>query len=156
MGKKPAETVLGAVVLLTALSVVYLFITTVEVGTVQGYDVTAKFNKVGGLQPGSDVRIRGIRVGNVTHRILDPETYEAVVTLTIKSGVKVPEDTVAIIGSEGQFGGKYVRLMPGKSKKILAAGATIDNTEQYRSLEDQVGRIIFATPGRGRDGGGTK
>lgn len=156
MGKKPAETVLGAVVLLTAISFLYLFITTAEVGTVQGYDVTAKFNKVGGLQPGSDVRINGISVGTVTQRILDPESYEAVVTLTIKSGVKVPGDTVAIIGSEGQFGGKYVRLKPGNSKISLAAGATIDNTEQYRSLEDQVGRIIFLTTGRGRNGGGTK
>ncbi len=156
MGKKPAETVLGAVVLLTALSVVYLFITTVEVGTVQGYDVTAKFNKVGGLQPGSDVRISGINVGTVTQRILDPETYRAVVTLTIKSGVKVPEDTVATIGSEGLFGGKYVLLKPGQSKKSLAAGDTIDNTEDYRTLEDQVGEIIFLATGGGRDDGATK
>ena len=97
----------------------------------------AIFTRVGGLQPGSDVRISGVDIGTVTQLILDPETYRAVVTLTIKSGVKVPEDTVATIGSEGLFRGKYVLLKPGKSKESLAAGATIDKTEDYRSLEDQ-------------------
>jgi phospholipid/cholesterol/gamma-HCH transport system substrate-binding protein len=156
MSKNLAETAVGAVVLLIAFSFLYFFFTTAEVGTVQGYEVKATFTKVGGLQPGSDVRISGIDVGTVTQRILDPETYEAVVTLTIESGVKVPEDTEATIGSEGQFGGKYVLLKPGKSRKSLAAGATIDKTEHYRSLEDQVGEIIFLSTGRDRDGGGTK
>jgi len=156
MGKNSAETAMGAVVLLIAFTLLYVFITTVEVGTVQGYDVKAKFTEVDGLRPGSDVRINGINVGTVTQRILAPETYGAIVTLTIKSGVKVPEDTVATIVSEGQFGGKYVRLKPGKSKKSLAAGATIDKTEDFRSLEDQVSEIIFQATSRDRDGGGTK
>jgi phospholipid/cholesterol/gamma-HCH transport system substrate-binding protein len=120
------------VVLQTAISFLCLFIITAEVGTVQGSDLTAKFNKVGGLQSGNDVRINGISVGTVTQRFLDAETYEAVVTLTIKLGVKVPEDTVAIIGSGGQIGGKSVRLKPGKSRKNLETGATIGNTVQYR------------------------
>ena len=114
MGKNSAETAMGAVVLLIAFTLLYFFITTVEVGTVQGYDVKAKFTEVDGLRPGSDVRINGINVGTVTQRILAPETYGAIVTLTIKSGVKVPEDTVATIVGEGQFGGKYVRLKLGK------------------------------------------
>jgi phospholipid/cholesterol/gamma-HCH transport system substrate-binding protein len=156
MSKNPAEIALSAVVLLVAFAFLYIFITTAEVGTVQGYGVKAIFTKVGGLQPGSDVKISGIKIGTVTQQILDPVTYGVVVTLTIKSGVKVPEDTVATIRSEGQFGGKYLRLEPGKSKKSLATGATIDKTEDYRSLEDQVGKIFFGATGRDHDGGGTK
>ncbi len=156
MGKNPAETAMSAVVLLIAFAFLYIFITTAEVGTAQGYDVKAIFTKVGGLRPGSDVRINGIKVGTVTQRVLDPETYEAVVTLTIQSGFKVPEDTVVSIGSETGFGGKYVQLKPGKSKKILAAGATIDKTEDYKSLEEHVGEIIFLAPDHDRNGGGTK
>ena len=41
MGKKSAETAIGAVVLLIAFTLLYLFITTVEVETVQEYDVKA-------------------------------------------------------------------------------------------------------------------
>ncbi|MFP6710838.1 MAG: MlaD family protein [Rhodospirillales bacterium] len=156
MSKNPAEIALSAVVLLVAFAFLYIFITTAEVGTVQGYGVKAIFTKVGGLQPGSDVKISGVKIGTVTQQVLDPVNYGVVVTLTIKSGIKVPEDTVATIRSEGQFGGKYLRLEPGKSKKSLAAGATIDKTEDYRSLEDQVGKIFFGATGRDHDGGGTK
>ncbi len=155
MDKKLAETATGAVVVLIAFAFLYLVFATAEVGTVQGYDVKAIFTKVGGLQPGSDVRISGVTVGAVKQRILDPETYRAVVTLTIKSGVKVPDDTVATIGSEGIFGGKYVLLKPGRSKKSLAAGTTFDKTEEYRTLEDQVGQIILLATGGDSDGGGT-
>ena len=156
MSKNPAEIALSAVVLLVAFAFLYIFITTAEVGTVQGYGVKAIFTKVGGLQPGSDVKISGVKIGTVTQQVLDPVNYGVVVTLTIKSGIKVPEDTVATIRSEGQFGRKYLRLEPGKSKKSLAAGATIDKTEDYRSLEDQVGKIFFGATGRDHDGGGTK
>ena len=84
MGNKLAETATGAVVVLIAFAVLYFFFATAEVGTVQGYQVKAVFTKVGGLRPGSDVRISGINVGTVTQRILDPETYRAFVTLNIK------------------------------------------------------------------------
>lgn len=156
MGNELAETATGAVVVTIAIAVLYFVFATAEVGTVQGYGVKAIFTKVGGLQPGSDVKISGVKIGTVTQQVLDPVNYGVVVTLTIKSGIKVPEDTVATIRSEGQFGGKYLRLEPGKSKKSLAAGATIDKTEDYRSLEDQVGKIFFGATGRDHDGGGTK
>lgn len=156
MGNKLAETATGAVVVTTAFALLYFVFSSAEVGTVQGYDVKAVFAKVGGLRPGSDVRISGINVGTVKQRILDPETYRAVVTLTIKAGVKVPVDTVAAIGSEGLFGDKYVLLRPGRSEKSLAAGATIEKTEDYRTLEDQVGEIILLATGGDSDGGATK
>jgi len=147
MDRKQVETAMGAVVVLIALTVLYLSFTIANVGTVRGYDLKAVFAKVGGLQRGSDVRISGINVGTVKQRILDPETYKAVVTLTIKSGLKIPVDTVATIGDEGIFGGTYVLLNPGRSKKSLAVGTTINKTQDYRTLEDQVGEIILLATG---------
>ena len=90
------------------------------------------------------------------HR-LDPKTFDAIVTLSIAPNVKLPTDTVATIGSEGLLGGKYVRLKPGTAKEYLEAGGAITKTEDFRSLEDQVGEIIFlATSGpKGGSGGGT-
>jgi hypothetical protein len=43
VGKNPAKTVMGAVVLLIAFTFLYMFITIAAVGTVQGYDVKAIF-----------------------------------------------------------------------------------------------------------------
>lgn len=152
MGRNAIETVLGAVVLLVAGMFVFFAYNTAQVKAVRGYDVTASFFKVGGLSTGSDVRINGIKVGTVVDRRLDPETYDAVVRMSIESDVKIPSDTVAAIGSEGILGGLYVRLIPGTEKEYVAAGGTIAKTRDFRSLEDQVGEIIFLATG-GDDGG---
>ncbi len=145
------ETVMGAVVLLVAGLFVFFAYNMAQVGRVSGYTLEAAFFKVGGLAPGADVRISGIKVGTVTDRRLDPRTYDAVVTMTVESQVRLPVDTAASIASEGILGGKYIRLEPGRSAEMIADGGRIANTRDYRSLEDQVGEIIFlaTNPGGG-------
>lgn len=144
------ETVMGAVVLLVAGLFVYFAYSTAQVRAVKGYEVTARFYKVGGLRTGGDVRINGIKVGTVNTLTLDGQTYDAVVQMSIDSSLRLPEDTVAAIGSQGILGGAYVRLEPGRAKTYIAAGGTITKTKDFRSLEDQVGEIIFlATGGNG-------
>jgi len=63
--------------------------------------------------------------------------------MSIAHDVKLPEDTVATITSEGLLGGKYVRLEPGTAKATIQPGGQIVETRNFRSLEDQVGEIIF-------------
>ena len=141
------ETVLGAVVLCVAGLFVYFFHQTAQIRAIEGYTVTAAFAKIGGLAKGSDVRISGIKVGTVTEQRLDPKTFDAIVTLSIARDVRLPADTVASVDSEGILGGKYVRLEPGRAPDMIAAGGTIQRTKNYRSLEDQVGEIIFLATG---------
>ena len=147
MGRNAIETVLGAVVLAVAGMFVFFAYNTAQVEAVNGYNVSAAFYKVGGLSTGSDVRVSGIKVGTVISRQLDLETYNAVVTMSISSDVKLPVDTVAAIGSEEILGGMYVRLQPGQEKSYIESGGAITKTKDYRSLEDQVGEIIFLATG---------
>ena len=63
-------------------------------GKVNGYLVTAKFGNVSGINPGSDVRLSGIKVGSVVDTSLDPQDYSALVNLSIKDSVKLPTDTL--------------------------------------------------------------
>ena len=70
MGKNLAETVMGGLVLVVALMFIYFFINTAQVKAVGGYNVSAVFAKIGGLQKGSDVRMSGIVVGSVVERNL--------------------------------------------------------------------------------------
>lgn len=153
MGRNAVETVMGAVVVLVAAAFVYIAYNTAQIRAVSGYAVTAAFAKVGGLGAGSDVRISGIKVGTVTGVELDAATYEAMVTLSIDSKVQLPTDTEAVIASEGMLGGMYVRLLPGVGKERLAEGAMIAKTRDHRSLEDQVGEIIFLATSKGEGGG---
>ncbi len=147
IGRNLVETVLGAVVLMVAGIFVYFFQQTAQVRATQGYAVTASFAKIGGLAKGSDVRISGIKVGTVTSQRLDPKTFDAMVTMTIATEVKLPADTTAVVDSEGILGGKYVRLEPGRAAESIPPGGPIRKTRDYRSLEDQVGEIIFLATG---------
>lgn len=143
MNRNLVETVMGAMVLGVVLLFTYFVYTTAEIRSAPGYEIGAVFSEVGGLAVGSDVRINGIKVGTVSERHLDPETYEAVVRLMVNRDIKLPQDTVAIIASEGPLGGKYLELSPGTSTEFIAPGGVVHETRSYRSLEDQVGEIIF-------------
>lgn len=152
--RNPIETVLGAVVLVIAAMFLIFAYSASDLRAVTGYDVTATFLKVGGLERGSDVRISGINVGTVTEQRLDPQTFEAKVTMSISSDVALPADTTAAIVSDGLLGGKYVNLVPGQAKERIAAGGAIARTRDFQSLEDLVGEIIFLATNSGSGGSG--
>ena len=152
MRRNAIETVMGAVVLLVAGVFVFFAYDMAQVKAVEGYEVTALFYKIGGLNEGSDVRISGIKVGTVIDHSLDSESFDARVSMSITREVKLPLDTVASIASEGLLGGKYVRLEPGTDKSYINDGGTITKTKDFRSLEDQVGEIIFLATGGADEG----
>ncbi|MGZ9063599.1 MAG: outer membrane lipid asymmetry maintenance protein MlaD [Allosphingosinicella sp.] len=143
MTRNLIETVMGAVVLVVAATFVYFAYSTAQIRTLPGYEVSAAFFKVGGLNVGSDVRISGVKVGTVLERRLDPATFDAIVVMSVANEIKLPEDTVAAIASEGLLGGKYVSLEPGKAGTFVGPGARLRETRSFKSLEDQVGEIIF-------------
>lgn len=143
MKRNPIETLLGAVVLVVAAMFLVFAYSIADLKAVTGYEVKATFLKVGGLERGSDVRISGIDVGTVTGQTLNPETFQAQVTMSIEPKVVLPVDTQATIVSDGLLGGKYVNLVPGRAQDRIAAGGVIAKTTDFQSLEDLVGQIIF-------------
>ena len=74
--------------------------TAADLRQVEGYQLIARFDQVGGLSPGADVRISGVKVGSVVSQTLDPETYLAEIRMTIDPSIHLPEDTLAEVASE--------------------------------------------------------
>jgi phospholipid/cholesterol/gamma-HCH transport system substrate-binding protein len=154
MNRNPIETIMGAVVLVVAGLFLAFAYSTADLRAVEGYEVTATFSKVGGLDTGSDVRISGIKVGTVIAQALDPETYQAVVHMSIRPDVALPSDTRAVVASDGLLGGKFLKLEPGTARDTLADGGAISRVADYQSIEDMVSEIIFlATQDGGADDG---
>ena len=147
MSRNPIETVLGAVVLVVAAMFLMFAYSTAHIRSVKGYPLTAEFLKIGGLERGSDVRISGITVGTVTEESLNPSTYTAVVTLNVADNVKLPADSEAAIISNGLLGENYVDLTPGHSSQMLPPNGKIEHTQNFQSLEDLVGQVIFLATG---------
>ena len=147
MRRNAIETLLGGVVLLVAVAFLFFALDSAQVRGVQGYEVNAVFYKIGGLSNGSDVRINGIKVGTVTDNRLNTKSFDAEVKMSIRPDVKLPKDTIAVIASEGLVGNRYIRLQPGTAKEKIVPGGKITKSKDYRSLEDQVGEIIFLAGG---------
>ena len=143
MKKNPIEAVLGVGVLVFSFLFLFLAAGHVNVRPVDGYKLEASFTKIGGLEMGADVRINGIKVGSVTKIDLDPETYMAMLELTIKDNIRLPKDTKAAVVDSGIMGDKYIRLEPGKDSQKLKPYDYLKNTVPYKSLEDNVREFIF-------------
>ena len=95
-----------------------------------GYELTGTFAAAGqGLLPGSDVKIRGVNVGEVRSiRLVD---NRARITMRIEDGTDVPAATQAVIRPKTLFGEKFVDLLPGETEMtgpFLADGDVIEDT----------------------------
>ena len=143
MGRNLVETVMGAVVLLIAGFFLIFAYNSSNLRPISGYEVTARFNSVEGLQEGGDVRIAGVKIGSVTGQTLDTENFQAVVTMTLKRQVKLPTDSIASVTGDSLLGGKYIKLEAGTAKTMIAAGGEIKKTKDALVLEQVLGRMIF-------------
>jgi phospholipid/cholesterol/gamma-HCH transport system substrate-binding protein len=145
MQRNLIETVLGGVVLIVAAVFVAFAYSNASLQTSSGYQVTARFDKIGTLKEGGDVKLSGIKVGSVTRQWLDNKTYQAVVVMTIEPNVKLPTDTAAEVAMESLMGGNYVLLTPGAADKVIPDGGVITATQGAISLGDLVGRAMFSS-----------
>ena len=145
MKQNMVETLLGAVVLIVALAFFMFGTSAANVGAgAGGYNVKAQFTDIGGLNVGDDVKISGVTVGSVASVNLDPTLYNADVTLSINSDVKIPYDTAARISSEGLLGGTYMALDVGGDTEMLIDGDVIAITQSAQNLEQLLGQFIFS------------
>ncbi len=152
MNRNVVETALGAVVLVVAAIFFYWAYTRSGQGDSGGYTLIAKFDQIDGLDPGSDVRISGIKIGKVLSEKLDPESFRAVVTFSVQDNVKLPDDSSAAIVSSSLLGGKYLQLSPGADEKMLKPGGEITLTQSSINIEQLVGKYIFGSQGSSSGG----
>jgi len=121
-------------------------------GSDSGYSVTAKFDNIGDLKPGSPVTMAGVRVGRVESIRFDPKDYKAAVVLRIEDEYKeIPEDSDASIQTAGLLGGKYIGIGPGGSETFLKEGGQIEFTQSAIVLESLVNKFFANMASRGPD-----
>ncbi len=138
-----SELVAGAVVLLGAVGFLGYAVASTGRTSTTGYTLSARFERIDGLGPGSDVRIAGVKVGRISTATIDPKTYQATLAFTVQPDIFLPTDSSAEITSDGLLGGKVLQLVPGGSDKMLADGGRITITQSAASLEDLLGKFIF-------------
>jgi len=154
MNGNAVETLIGAVVLAVAGAFLFFAYNSAGVGRETGYQLKAAFDRVDGLNVGSDVRLSGIKVGSVVSASLDPKTFRAEVVFTVHDDVKLPDDSAAKIASQGLLGSYYLQLDPGGSDTDLAAGATVKHTQGAVDLMGLIGQAVFSFTSSSKSGQG--
>ena len=107
------------------------------------YQVSAKFDNIGGLKVRAPIKSAGVVVGRVTGIGFDNQTFEAVVTMSIDSRYQFPLDTGAKILTSGLLGEQYIGLTPGGGENYLRDGSEIELTQSAMVLEQLISRFLF-------------
>lgn len=119
----------------------------------RGYEVTASFPDVDGVEVGTEVRLAGVKVGRVSAVSLNSQTYMADARLRIPDTVLLPADSAAIIQSDGLLGGAYIQIQPGGSPENLRPGDEIEEVQGAVSLIQLMMKFVDA---QARDEGETR
>ncbi len=143
-GRNPVELATGAAVLAVAAGFLLYAVTNNGAPGGSGYRLHAAFDHIDGLAVGADVRMAGVKVGSVLATSIDPRSFLADVTMSVRDDLHLPTDTSAEVTSDGLLGGKYLALSPGGADKVLPSGGTITVTQGSVSLEQLLGKFIFS------------
>ena len=113
---KSVEIQTGLFVLLGFAAIFFLTTQTTNIESYlsdDGYDVTARFEDIGGLTIRAPVTMAGVTIGRVEEIRLDPEHLEAIVMLKIDSKYnQIPIDSDASILTSGLLGGCLLYTSP--------------------------------------------
>src|SRR3972149_2380940 len=145
MQKYGMETTVGVFLFIGLFLIGYM---TVNLGHVSllgdnAYPLSARFTSVTGLRAGSPVYMLGIEVGRVGRLTMDQESQKAAVEMRIQKGVKIYDDAIASIKTEGLIGDKYLSIDPGGAGAVLKPGGTITETQPPVDITDIIGKYAF-------------
>ncbi len=125
----------------------------------EGYLLTAEFDDIRTLTTGADVRMAGVRIGEVAATGLSNGRGQ--VTLRIDPAVRIPADSVARIQMASLLGQNYVAVEYGSAAETLAGGHAI-RTEagpdfnqilgELQRLGERINRIADSFGGLGDSG----
>ncbi len=102
-------------------------------------DYYAAYDQINGVQNGSPIIMKGVKIGSVTGISFDPAHSDKVVLhLTIQRRYRIPEDSEAKIFSNGLMGNKAIEIIYGTSAEYLRSGDTL-RSGRDRDLMDVAG-----------------
>ncbi len=146
MEKRSTDIWVGLFVVIGAAALLFLALQAgnlLSLNFAPTYDVTARFDNIGGLKADAAVKSAGVVVGRVSAIRFDNQTFQADVVLALDKRYDFPTDTSAQILTSGLLGDQYVGLVPGAAEKNLRNGDVIQNTQSAIVLENLIGRFLY-------------
>lgn len=152
MAEETRHILVGVVVVLL-VALLFLFAARTDRGALGSYRITASFNSVEGVFLDSPVRLAGVQIGRIVGMDYDSGRQQAVVTMSIRPGIELPSDSLAIVTSEGMMGDRFIRIDPGGALDMLKDGDRIEFTQDSILFEELLAKVITTVERQRRERG---
>ena len=138
------EFILGLLILIISIICVFYYSSKINLfNKIETFQINSSFFDIGNVNIGNDVKIKGVKVGEVSGISLDQENYMAIITSSIDESVKIPDNSTFKISSNGFIGSPYIEIQLGESEVLLQNNDyTTDNIDAV-SLEEIINNFIF-------------
>ena len=116
MQRSKNDVWVGLFVLLGAAAILFLALKSANLLSMNfqtSYNVTARFDNVGGLKRQAAVKSAGVVVGRVDSVTFDDKTFQATVTLALENRFQFPKDSSLKILTSGLLGEQYIGIEAG-------------------------------------------
>ena len=137
------ETIIGLIVIIVSIVFIFYSIQMLD-NNQKGQIIKVEFGNVGSLKKGDDVRISGIKIGEVINNKLDYETFNAIVFLNIEEKIILPDDSLVKISNSSLLGGNFIEIIPGISDEVISSGGALYNSIDSISFSDLLGKALFS------------
>ena len=138
------EFVLGFIILI--LSIISIFYYSSKINFLnknETFQINSSYFDVGNMTIGNDVKINGVKVGEVLNIKLDQVSYMAIITSSIDKSINIPDDSVFKISNNGFIGSSYIEIQLGNSEELLENNDYSANNIDAVSLEEIINNFIF-------------
>ena len=130
------EVFLGLIVIFVSVCFVLLLYIKVDFLSVNDdqFFLSARFDNINGIVAGSSVKMAGVDIGVVKQVKIDLNSYEAVIKMSFKEKINLPDDSEASVQADGLLGGSHISIIPGGSDVLFMNNDEIIYTQGSTSL----------------------
>ena len=144
MNKINTEFVLGLLILIISIISIFYYSSKINLlNNTETFQINSSFFNIGNTNIGNDVKINGVKVGEVLNIKLDQETYMAIITSSVDKSIQIPDDSVFKISNNGFVGSSYIEIQLGNSEELLKNNDYSVNNIDAVSLEEIINNFIF-------------
>ena len=138
------EFILGLLILIISIICIFYYSSKINLfNKIETFQINSSFFDIGNVNIGNDVKIKGVKVGEVSGISLDQESYMAIITSSIDKNIKIPVNSIFKISNNGFIGSPYIEIQLGESEVLLKNNDYTTNNIDAVSLEEIINNFIF-------------
>ena len=138
------EFILGLLILIISIISIFYYSSKINLfNKIDTLQINSSFFDIGSLSIGNDVKIKGVKVGEISSIALDEENYMAIITSSINKSIKIPDDSIFKISNNGLIGSPYIEIELGNSEVLFKNNDYTINNVDAVSLEEVINSFIF-------------